>query len=77
MTAWPPSSKGKLLRTLGTPGKSGFAAATAAGLEFGNVADVAFGPGGAIARRARLHCRFAPPRVHFIPDSLTYSVPYL
>ena len=24
---------------------------------------------------ARSHCRFAPPRIHFIPDSLTYSVP--
>jgi phytoene dehydrogenase-like protein len=25
--------------------------------------------------RARLHCRFVPPLIHFIPDSLTYSVP--
>jgi hypothetical protein len=25
--------------------------------------------------RARLHCRFVPPLVHFIPDSLTYSAP--
>ena len=25
--------------------------------------------------RARSHCRFAPPLIHFIPDSLTYSVP--
>jgi hypothetical protein len=26
-------------------------------------------------RRARLHCRFVLPRIHFIPDLLTYSVP--
>jgi hypothetical protein len=26
-------------------------------------------------RRARSHCRFAPPLIHFIPYSLTYSVP--
>ena len=25
--------------------------------------------------RARSHCRFTPPPIHFIPDSLTYSVP--
>jgi hypothetical protein len=25
------------------------------------------------AARARSHCRFVPPRIHFIPDSLTYS----
>jgi hypothetical protein len=25
--------------------------------------------------RARLHCRFVPPLIHFIPVSLTYSVP--
>jgi hypothetical protein len=25
--------------------------------------------------RARSHCRLAPPPIHFIPDSLTYSVP--
>jgi hypothetical protein len=24
--------------------------------------------------RARSHCRFLPPPIHFIPDSLTYSV---
>jgi hypothetical protein len=28
-------------------------------------------------RRARSHCRFAPPRIHFIPHSRTYSVPLL
>ena len=27
------------------------------------------------ALRARSHCRVAPPRIHFIPDSLTYSAP--
>jgi hypothetical protein len=27
------------------------------------------------ANRARSHCRFALPLIHFIPDSLTYSVP--
>jgi galactosylceramidase len=27
------------------------------------------------ARRARSHCRFVLPLIHFIPDSLTYSVP--
>ena len=27
------------------------------------------------APRARSHCRFAPPRFHFTPYSLTYSVP--
>ena len=26
-------------------------------------------------RRARSHCRFVPPLIHFIPDSLIYSVP--
>jgi hypothetical protein len=26
------------------------------------------------APRARLHCRFAPPPIRFIPDSLTYAV---
>ena len=31
------------------------------------------GPGG--AARAQSHCRVVPPRIHFIPDSLTYSVP--
>ena len=35
--------------------------------------------GGVIATagsaRARSHCRFAPPLIHFIPDLLTYSVP--
>jgi hypothetical protein len=25
--------------------------------------------------RARSHCRFVPPLIHFIPDSLTYLVP--
>jgi hypothetical protein len=25
--------------------------------------------------RARSHCRFAPPRIHCIPDPLTFSVP--
>jgi MFS family permease len=25
--------------------------------------------------RARSHCRFVPPLIHFIPDLLTYSVP--
>jgi hypothetical protein len=25
--------------------------------------------------RARSHCRFVRPRIHFIPDSRTYSVP--
>ena len=25
--------------------------------------------------RARSHCRFVPPFIRFIPDSLTYSVP--
>jgi hypothetical protein len=25
--------------------------------------------------RARAHCRFVLPRIHFIPDSLTYSAP--
>jgi len=25
--------------------------------------------------RARSHCRFVPPLIHFIPDALTYSVP--
>ena len=33
------------------------------------------GGGGSGADRARSHCRFAPPLIHFIPDSLTYSVP--
>jgi nucleoside-diphosphate-sugar epimerase len=28
-----------------------------------------------VARRARSRCRFVPPPIHFIPDSLTYSVP--
>jgi hypothetical protein len=27
------------------------------------------------ARRARSHCHFVPPLIHFIPDSLTYSAP--
>jgi sucrose-6-phosphate hydrolase SacC (GH32 family) len=27
--------------------------------------------------RARSHCRFVPPLIHFIKDSLTYSVIYL
>ena len=27
--------------------------------------------------RARLHCRFVLPLIHFIPDSLTYSVPLI
>jgi hypothetical protein len=31
--------------------------------------------GGGGGARARLHYRFAPPLIHFIPDSLTYSVP--
>ena len=42
----------------------------------------AFYPGDAHERcarrgtaRARSHCRFATPLIHFIPDSLTYSVP--
>jgi serine/threonine protein kinase len=26
------------------------------------------------AARARSHCRFAPPLIHFTPESLTYSV---
>jgi hypothetical protein len=30
---------------------------------------------GAVPRRARPHCRFAPPLVHVIPDSLWDSVP--
>jgi hypothetical protein len=29
----------------------------------------------AVTPRARSHCRFAPPLIHFIPESLTYSVP--
>ena len=29
------------------------------------------------AIRARSHCRFVPPLIHFIPDSLKYSVPLL
>ena len=29
------------------------------------------------ARRPRSHCRFVSPLIHFIPDSLTYSVPPL
>ena len=31
--------------------------------------------GGCGGRRARSHCRVALPLIHFIPDSLTYSVP--
>jgi hypothetical protein len=27
------------------------------------------------AARARSHCHFVPPLIHFIPDLLTYSVP--
>jgi hypothetical protein len=30
---------------------------------------------GGVTRGARLHCRFAPPLIHCIPDSRTYSVP--
>jgi hypothetical protein len=36
------------------------------------------GGGGArfgIVARARSHCRFVPPLMHFIPDLLTYSSP--
>jgi hypothetical protein len=29
----------------------------------------------ALAGRARSHCHFVPPPIHFRPDSLTYSVP--
>jgi hypothetical protein len=31
--------------------------------------------GGGGSARARSHCRFVPPRIHFIPDSPAYSVP--
>jgi hypothetical protein len=31
--------------------------------------------GDGLPGRAQSHCRFVPPLIHFIPDSLTYSVP--
>jgi hypothetical protein len=42
-------------------------------LELKSNASTADAGGG--ATRVRSHCRFAPPRIHFIPDSWTYSVP--
>jgi hypothetical protein len=32
-------------------------------------------PCAGLRTRARSHCRFAPPLIHFTPESLTYSVP--
>jgi hypothetical protein len=54
----------------GTLGHGAVAAALAAIALRGGAGAVGRG-----AARARSHCRVAPPLIHFIPDSLTYSVP--
>ena len=43
------------------------------GLAAGEGDFAAGGEGGEV--RARSHCRFVQPPIHFIPDALTYSVP--